>query len=165
MESRALGLIETQGLVCALEAADAATKSARVVLVGYEVTRGGGLVTVKVRGDVAAVQAAVAAGAAAARAVGRVVSTHVIARPHPDTAAMAEHLETGSRRAATLRREANSAAGPDTGPDPAPAPSEPEEQPVVAEAQPDETCNLCHDPACPRRRGQPHRLCIHHPEG
>jgi len=79
----ALGMIETKGLVGAIEAADAMTKAANVVLIGYEKI-GSGLITVMVRGDVGAVKAAVDAGAAAARNVGEVVSTHVIARPHTD---------------------------------------------------------------------------------
>lgn len=79
----ALGLIETKGLVGAIEAADAMVKSANVVLVGYEKI-GSGLVTVMVRGDVGAVKAAIDAGAAAASNVGEVVSKHVIARPHSD---------------------------------------------------------------------------------
>ncbi|NLM04727.1 MAG: propanediol utilization microcompartment protein PduA [Clostridiales bacterium] len=79
----ALGMIETKGLVGAIEAADAMTKAANVVLIGYEKI-GSGLVTVMVRGDVGAVKAATDAGAAAARNVGEVVSVHVIARPHTD---------------------------------------------------------------------------------
>lgn len=81
--NNALGMIETKGLVGAIEAADAMTKSANVELVGYEKI-GSGLVTVMVRGDVGAVKAAVEAGTAAANAVGEVVSTHVIPRPHSD---------------------------------------------------------------------------------
>jgi microcompartment protein CcmL/EutN len=80
----ALGLIETKGLVGAIEAADAMVKAANVVLVGYEKI-GSGLVTVMVRGDVGAVKAATDAGAAAARRVGEVVSVHVIPRPHAET--------------------------------------------------------------------------------
>lgn len=81
--SEALGLIETKGLVGAIEAADAMVKAANVVLVGYEKI-GSGLVTVMVRGDVGAVKAAADAGAAAAGHVGEVVSIHVIPRPHTD---------------------------------------------------------------------------------
>lgn len=81
--SEALGMIETKGLVGAIEAADAMTKSANVALTGYEKI-GSGLVTVMVRGDVGAVKAAVDAGAAAASQVGEVVSQHVIPRPHAD---------------------------------------------------------------------------------
>lgn len=81
--NEALGMIETKGLVGAIEAADAMTKSANVTLVGYEKI-GSGLVTVMVRGDVGAVKASVDAGASAACKVGEVVSQHVIPRPHTD---------------------------------------------------------------------------------
>ncbi len=77
----ALGMIETKGLVGAIEAADAMVKAANVTLVGKEHV-GGGLVTVLVRGDVGAVKAATDAGAAAAERVGELVSIHVIPRPH-----------------------------------------------------------------------------------
>ena len=79
----ALGLVETKGLVGAIEAADAMVKSANVRLIGKE-TIGGGYVTVMVRGDVGAVKAATDAGAAAAKRVGELVSVHVIPRPHDD---------------------------------------------------------------------------------
>jgi len=79
----ALGMIETKGLVGAIEAADAMTKSANVTLMGYEKI-GSGLVTVMVRGDVGAVKAATDAGAAAAEKVGELISVHVIPRPHTD---------------------------------------------------------------------------------
>ncbi|EKN64478.1 BMC domain-containing protein [Schinkia azotoformans] len=79
----ALGMIETKGLVAAIEGADAMTKAANVTLIGYQQI-GSGLITVMVRGDVGAVKAAVDAGAAAAERVGKVVSVHVIARPHSD---------------------------------------------------------------------------------
>ncbi len=75
----ALGLIETKGLVGAIEAADAMVKTANVVLTGKEYI-GAGYVTVTVRGDVGAVKAATDAGAAAARRVGELVSVHVIPR-------------------------------------------------------------------------------------
>ncbi|WP_369716076.1 BMC domain-containing protein [Leptotrichia alba] len=77
----ALGMIETKGLVAAIEAADAMVKAANVTLIGKEHV-GGGLVTVLVRGDVGAVKAATDAGAAAAERVGELVSIHVIPRPH-----------------------------------------------------------------------------------
>ncbi len=79
----ALGMIETRGLVGAIEASDAMTKAANVELVGYQKI-GSGLVTVMVRGDVGAVKSAVDSGVAAAQRVGEVVSTHVIPRPHND---------------------------------------------------------------------------------
>ena len=80
MVGDALGLIETRGLVGAIEAADAMVKTAHVVLTGHRYI-GDGLVTVMVRGDVGSVKAATDAGAAAARRVGDLVAVHVIARP------------------------------------------------------------------------------------
>lgn len=83
MSHEALGMVETRGLVGAIEAADAMVKSAKVQLLGKEQI-GGGYVTVMVRGDVGAVKAATDAGAAAARRVGELVSVHVIPRPHEE---------------------------------------------------------------------------------
>jgi len=79
----ALGMVETRGLIGAVEAADAMVKAANVVLIGSEYV-GGGYVTVMVRGDVGAVKAATDAGAAAAKRIGELVSVHVIPRPHQD---------------------------------------------------------------------------------
>ena len=80
METKALGLIETQGLVGAIEAADAMVKAANVELIGKTLV-GGGLVTVMVRGDVGAVNAAVESGKTACERVGELLSTHIIPRP------------------------------------------------------------------------------------
>lgn len=88
--TNALGMVETKGLVGAIEAADAMVKSANVQLVGKEQV-GGGLVTVMVRGDVGAVQAATDAGAAAAEKVGELISVHVIPRPHAEVDAILPH--------------------------------------------------------------------------
>lgn len=79
----ALGMIETRGLVPALEAADAMVKAANVELIAQQ-SSGGGLVAVIVRGDVGAVKAATDAGGVAANKVGEVLAIHVIARPHGD---------------------------------------------------------------------------------
>ena len=79
----ALGMVETRGLVAAIEAADAMVKAANVVLIGSEKI-GSGLVSVMVRGDVGAVKAAVEAGSAPAHSLGEVIATHVIPRPHQD---------------------------------------------------------------------------------
>jgi microcompartment protein CcmL/EutN len=86
-ESHALGILETQGLTAILEAADAMLKSANVQLVGKEKI-GAAYVTIVVRGDVAAVQAAVDAGTAAAAPLGKVIAAHVIARPHAELVAL-----------------------------------------------------------------------------
>ena len=83
MVQQALGMIETRGLVAAIEAADAMLKAANVELVGTEKI-GSGLVSIMVRGDVGAVKAAVEAGQASATRLGEIVATHVIPRPHTD---------------------------------------------------------------------------------
>jgi ethanolamine utilization microcompartment shell protein EutS len=83
MVQQALGMVETRGLVAAIEAADAMLKAANVTLVGTEKI-GSGLVSVMVRGDVGAVKAAVEAGSANASRLGELVATHVIPRPHTD---------------------------------------------------------------------------------
>jgi ethanolamine utilization protein EutM len=80
---QALGLVETVGLVAATQAADAMVKAANVRIVTRQ-QPGGGLIAILVRGDVGAVKAAVEAGAAAARPLGRVVSAHIIPRPHDE---------------------------------------------------------------------------------
>ena len=83
MVQQALGMVETRGLVAAIEAADAMLKAANVELVGTEKI-GSGLVSVMVRGDVGAVKAAVEAGLAASQKLGEIIATHVIPRPHTD---------------------------------------------------------------------------------
>ena len=83
MALEALGMVETRGLVAAIEAADAMVKAANVTLIGTEKI-GSGLVSVMVRGDVGAVKAAVDAGASSASKLGELVATHVIPRPHGD---------------------------------------------------------------------------------
>ena len=83
MSQEALGMIETRGLVAAIEAADSMCKAANVTLIGTEKI-GSGLVTVMVRGDVGAVKSAVEAGASKAETLGELIATHVIPRPHGD---------------------------------------------------------------------------------
>ena len=83
MSLDALGMVETKGLIGAVEAADAMVKTANVILIGKEYI-GQGYVTVLVRGDVGAVKAATDAGSAAARRVGELVAVHVIPRPHAE---------------------------------------------------------------------------------
>jgi len=87
MANEAIGIIETKGIVPAVEATDAALKAANVQFVEQHKV-GSGLMAVTFKGDVAAVRAAVDAGAEAAGKVGQVVSVHVIARPHVEVAKM-----------------------------------------------------------------------------
>ena len=90
-EQIALGMIETRGVVAAIEAADAMAKGANVTLVGQEKV-GGGLVAVYVRGEVGAVKAATEAGATAANKVGEVIAVHVIPRPAAELEALLPHV-------------------------------------------------------------------------
>jgi microcompartment protein CcmL/EutN len=92
MAQEALGLIETRGLVAAIEAADAMCKAANVSLVGTEKI-GSGLVTVMVRGDVGAVKSAVESGASAAGKLGELIASHVIPRPHTDVEMILEKVK------------------------------------------------------------------------
>jgi ethanolamine utilization protein EutM len=105
----ALGMVETKGLVGAIEAADAMVKAANVILIGSEYV-GGGYVTVMVRGDVGAVKAATDAGAAAAKRVGELVSVHVIPRPHTDVEMILPKNSRGSFGGRSADGESSKAA-------------------------------------------------------
>ena len=155
---KALGMIETRGLVASIEAADAMVKAANVTLSCKE-NVGGGLVTVMVRGDVGAVKAATDAGAAAAERVGELISVHVIARPHEDLEGILddpklrnkteESLSDGSAKEASENEEIpetpvpeDKAAVPDSHDDKETesvkddTPDETEDAPVISEGQP-----------------------------
>lgn len=121
---KALGMIETRGLVAAIEAADAMVKAANVDLQCKEHV-GGGLVTVMVRGDVGAVKAATDAGAAAAERVGQLISVHVIPRPHGEVEGILGELDPNPEQ-----------PGPVPPPDPEPEPEpEPESEPEAAPSE------------------------------
>ncbi len=104
----ALGLVETRGLVGAIETADAMVKAAKVRFLGREKI-GGGLVAVMVAGDVGAVKAAVDAGAAACKRVGTLVSSHVIPRPHDDIDMMIPGITDPGKPKEAKRRKAKAA--------------------------------------------------------
>jgi microcompartment protein CcmL/EutN len=97
MADRALGMIETRGLIASIEAADAMVKAAKVQLIGKEKVQGG-LVTILVVGETAAVKSAVDAGAAAAQRVGELVSTHIIPRPDDQIDEMIKEVITVERK-------------------------------------------------------------------
>lgn len=182
---RAIGIIETKGMAAALEAADAAVKSANVELLGYELSRGAGQVTVKLEGDVSAITAAVEAGAQAASAVNKVIATLIMGRPHEDVAPLIyssamvglpekeeetsqetpveEPLETVE----TLEEKLPEEPVEDTV-KPVETVEEPEEEPLEEPEEPLEfpeiTCNLCRDPQCPRKKGEPRAKCLHNGE-
>ncbi len=100
MARSAIGLIETEGLVGLIEAADVAAKTADVQLLGFE-RIGGGLVSLRLSGDVASVQTAIRAAAAAAQRLGQVISFHVIPGPHEDLISLLEGNDSPSPPAAT----------------------------------------------------------------
>lgn len=100
---RSLGLVETHGFVAAVEAADAMTKTARVTILRYEVTRGA-LVTILIRGELAEVEAAVAAGSAAAAAIGDLRRGHVIPSPSPEIESVLLTRRTAPQSASRGRR-------------------------------------------------------------
>ncbi|WP_425060123.1 hypothetical protein SCACP_07710 [Sporomusa carbonis] len=179
MVKNSLGLIEVVGLAAGMEAADVAVKAANVELLGYELTKGGGLVVIKLCGDVGAVKAAVEAGAAAAAKINKVYATHVIPRPHSELGGIIVTKETAGRKT-VCSQPAPQATVIEAAKQPAdipvqagqavvtePAAVAPEvvsdivnEKPVPAVSA-GEVCNLCGDPACGRKKGDPRITCIH----
>lgn len=120
MLNQALGNIETVGMLAAVEAADVALKTADVQLVGYQLSKGGGMVTVKILGGVSAVQAAIQAAKASAEKVGGVYATSVIPRPHPSLETLVDNkLTVGSPTAQAAKQprpQPASAAAPKPAP-------------------------------------------------
>ncbi|HWQ29924.1 MAG TPA: BMC domain-containing protein [Negativicutes bacterium] len=177
MPRLALGLIETVGLAAAIEAADAAAKSANITIVGYELTKGGGLVTVKLEGDVGAVKSAVAAGCAAAMRVNKVFCKQVIPRPHEELTGITNSVDTISA-SQPLRQEAGTVmlvpaeagAGYEYSESTHGETQESDHTESVKGllVEPDdeirEYCNLCLDPLCPRKKGELRSTCIHYTE-
>lgn len=173
MKDEALGLIEVIGLLAAVEAADTGLKSANVSLVGIE-NASGAYFTVKLCGDVGAVQAAVIAARVSAEKVGTVVSAHVIPRmaaglrgwlltEESAEAKETTHDEYGENPAETEEKPEEAEENyieAETG-------ENPEETEITEGSEPEDkknpayTCNLCKDPKCPREKGQMEKLCIH----
>lgn len=204
MKTKALGLIETIGLTAAIEACDAALKSANITLIGYELTRGGGMVTVKIEGDVGAVKAAIEAAEAAASKVNKVYTSFVIPRPIEGIKRMiasdetvgvekqqcdidnsdnnlnstdnvieiSELKEIKANKEGTKTNKAEEAEEEKDEEDEEDEVEEIEEVMIEIENKDEtkldeieetkEVCNLCKDPLCPRKKGQPRSLCIHY---
>lgn len=205
MVNKSLGLIEVVGLAAAIEAADAAVKAANIQLMGYELTKGGGLVLVKLCGDVGAVTAGVQAGSMAASKVSRVLSTHVIPRPHQQLSCIIVQEDTVGKKESPSKMivspsqviEEKQEIITETS-DQFELPTEaeeevevqveekqhiPEEQeletlisePTNEDSTSDDSiesvqktkraadiCNLCNDPACHRKKGDPKITCIYY---
>lgn len=149
-----LGLLEVKGLALAIACADVMAKAAAITLLDLEKTQGAGWMTVPICGDVASVQCAILAGAELAARQGGLVAQRIIARPGTGILARDSAM--------------SSASPPPLGSAPSPR-AEPfsaqETPPATAMSSPAATdlpcCNLCHDPACPRRKGEPHSRCLH----
>ncbi|MEY7999064.1 BMC domain-containing protein [Clostridium sp. Mt-5] len=214
MNGEALGVIETIGMAAAIEAADSCVKSANVTLIGYELTRGSGLVTIKIEGNVGAVKAAISAAKVSAGRVNKVYATLIIPRPAKDLDNIIESKETvglektddkvkdesivshekleynekladSENKDSDLEepelKEKNRDEQEETNSDEeiekdksfdAVEETVPEKKHVIKVEDMDpseentednkEVCNICHDPQCPRRKGQPRNLCIHY---
>lgn len=190
----ALGLIETVGMAAAIEAADTCVKSANVELIGYELTRGQGMVTVKIKGDVGAVKAAVESAKVSAAKVNKVVSTLIIPRPAQGIQGIIEsdstvgiEREEDNKKEIIKQDEEKKVIKDETNKEKIVTEQkdtlniekktekeelekkeemvEHEENIKQQELKEDsEMCNICHDAACPRRKGQPKNMCIHYNE-
>jgi len=194
MVNKSLGLIEVVGFPAAMAAADAAVKAANVKLIGYELTKGGGLVLVKLCGDVGAVTAGVQAGSMAASKVSKVWATHIIPRPHQQLVGILESQETVAAKKQpklipVIENENEMIAEAEADPQPE-LPNEIEIETTIeaieviptppSEASQNSSegdsmivmspqvkkqadlCNLCNDPACHRRKGDPKITCIYY---
>ncbi|MFZ1875151.1 MAG: BMC domain-containing protein [Chania sp.] len=151
-----LGLLEVSGLALAIGAADAMAKAASVQLVGMEKTNGSGWMLIRLTGDVASVQAAIATGAAFAAQRSGLVAQAVLARP-ADT--LLAHWQPPQPAAAELPTvEEEQAQDRPANPEPALA-----EAPVFSIVR--ASCNLCLDPACQRKKGDPRDRCLHSAKG
>lgn len=205
MVNKSLGLIEVVGLAAALEAADAALKAANIELMGYELTKGGGLVLVKLCGDVGAVTAGVHAGKVAASKVSKVWSTHIIPRPHQQLSCIVAQESASEEQAPSSKEIISPIQVIEEKQEPIEETGDQsellleaqeevivqlEEEPEIAKEQEQETpsselanenladedsieslpkekravdiCNLCNDPACHRKKGDPKITCIYY---
>ncbi|MGX8700706.1 BMC domain-containing protein [Caproiciproducens sp.] len=184
IEKVAVGAAEFTGLTAAIAFLDAAVKAADVRMTGYEIT-GNGLVTVKLSGNVSAVQAAMDAGLLAAQPIGRAAGHLILARPHEDVGKILYSRDNKIRRSPEPEEESPAAQNvpPESSVESEALSPQPEEEaspgtvglseteeipePIAQVRQEPEqaACNLCGDPKCPRTKGQPRRDCIHYKDG
>lgn len=197
MNKEALGIIETVGMAAAIQAADTCVKSANVELIGYELTKGSGLVTIKIRGNVGAVKAAVDAAKISAAKINKVYASLIIPRPAENIDGIIESEETVGIKSKEVEikksiEEENKVENTvdleekiegkvednDASLDSPRSPEAFQEEKVsnekeqgkeyvhddspLNEQENSEVCNICHDPACTRKKGQPKTLCINY---
>lgn len=182
---QAAGFIEMRGMAAAITAADIALKAANIELVGVELTRGMGYAVVKIQGDVGAVKAAVEAATSARETAEYFVAKDVIPRPSLDLDALIysqetkglakqespvvddekEDVEKIENQEETQENADEKTDQVDEKEEVQPQKSEELSEEVLnIEEEAEATCNLCHDPACPRKKGEPHVDCIHFDE-
>ncbi len=177
MNEQALGLIETIGMTAAIEAADKCIKSANVQLVGYELSTGG-LVTIKIQGDVGAVKSAINAAKTSASRLNEVISTLIIPRPASDIQYIVKSESTKglSRKAKEKHKycseekdNENTSKTDEKKDNKLLAREEIESEDNVnsenkIDKDNEQICNICKDSSCPRIKGQPRNWCINHKE-
>ncbi|MFZ5967681.1 MAG: BMC domain-containing protein [Bacillota bacterium] len=189
MSKLALGIIETVGLAAAIDAADAAAKSADIQVIGYELTKGDGMAAVKITGTVGAVKAAIDAAVASAGRINKVWGKTVIPRPANGLEMLIYSRETvgvkSQRKEETcddalqtefidgifsqmedtqqekLEEQVASTEPVDDIPELPMEQDGKEEEDFTQEL---EGCNLCKDPSCSRRKGDLRTMCIHYEE-
>lgn len=153
-KSEAIAIVELNGLPTAIAFADTAVKAANVKLIGYELSKGEGLVAVKIKGNVGAIKAAVDAGSVTAAQVGGVYGRIIIPRP-------SESLERMIRNKKTVGYDES---GYDVTNDSFTADSNQEstinEEVIIYEMENKVTCNLCHKLECKRKKGEPRSICV-----
>ena len=186
-----LGLLEVVGLALAIKAADTMAKAANIAITGIERAKGSGWMLITITGDVAAVASALANGAELARRENGWVADRTIARPADALATWFSLnspavTQTEPRKATDAEPAANATAGDAIDTAIAAAPTAGDAINTATDAEPTANatagdaidtaaaaepaakpsdsaaiCNLCHDPACPRRKGEPRASCIH----
>ena len=159
MSEKALGLIETIGLAAAIEAADTCMKSANVELIGYELTKGFGMVTVKIKGDVSAVKAAIECAKIKAAAVNTVYASLVIPRPSkkleimmtPSKVVNSKNKLNEENKYKMVEKIIEDVQQEIV-----------EEETTKQEVIDKQVCNICYDPKCNRKKGMPRKMCLHY---
>lgn len=193
MNGEALGVIETVGMAAAIEAADSCVKSANVELIGYELSKGSGLVTIKIKGNVGAVKAAIEAAKISAGRINKIYAALVIPRPAKSLDRIIESESTvgiqvkkseeeWQKEVEVIEKEEIQVQDELENQEKEVSKEklvEPkgeniieedkksiekikEENIHIDEQESDEVCNICHDPKCPRKKGQPKNLCINY---
>ncbi len=193
MNGEALGVIETVGMAAAIEAADSCVKSANVELIGYELSKGSGLVTIKIKGNVGAVKAAIEAAKINAGRINKIYAALVIPRPAKSLDRIIESESTmgiqvkksdeeWQKEVEIIEKEEIQVQDELENQEKKVSEEklvEPKEENIIEEdkksiekikeenihideQKSDEVCNICHDPKCPRKKGQPKNLCINY---